>query len=167
MTAFTPNNPFIPLYSTYPRVDLTPIDFLVRLSQTYTATALAVNAREIASFLKIETPTGQIWDPGTTAVTVNDFRGGYRTVYTAAAIVAPGVTTIPHGLTNIGNYSLTHIYGTLFNNNPGAPLFAPMTQPAPDQVALTVDGTNINIIAGTATYNGFSAIVVLEYLKQQ
>lgn len=160
-------SPFLPLYSTFPASDTQPRDLNVRLTQVYTSTASAVNAREIANYLLLEGQTGQIWYPGTTATSVTDFRNGYRTVYRAAAIVAPGTTTIAHGLTAIGTYILTKIYGTLYNNNAGAPLFVPLVQAAPDDVALTVDGTNINIIAATATYNTYSAIVVLEYLKQQ
>lgn len=163
----TQESPFLPLYSTFPSAATQPADLNVRMTQIYSSTAIAVNSREIASYLLIERQTGQTWYPGTTANSPTDFRNGYRSVYKIAAIVAPGTTTIAHGLTNIGTYALTKIYGTLYNNNSGAPLFVPLPQAAPDDVALTVDGTNINIIAATATYNTFSAIVVLEYLKQQ
>lgn len=163
----TNDNVFLPQYTTFPSTDTQAAAFNTRLTQVYTATALSLNIREIARYYLTETQTGQKWFSGTTSASVSDFRGGFRTVYKTAAIVAPGTTTIAHGLTSIGTYALTDIYGTLFNNNTGAPLFIPLTQAAPDDVAITVDGTNINIIAATATYNTYSAIVVLEYVKQQ
>ena len=90
-------------------------------------------------------------------------RGGFRTTYYFPAITAPGTTSLAHNLGSLTNFTFTHIYGTL-NLNSG-PLFCGIPQGAPDDVEITVDGTNVNIIAATGTYNGASAIVVLEYLK--
>jgi hypothetical protein len=158
----TSPNQFVPLYVSWPRGNEN--DYFVRLNQVYTTLAYAINQREIAQYFLIEVPTGENWYETTTS---RNLRAGFRTVYTLSSLTAPGTSTIAHGITNIGNYALTHIYGTMFNNNSGAPLFVPLPQAAPDDVAITVDGTNINLVAATGTYNGYSAIVVLEYVKTQ
>jgi len=143
-------------------VDSESPDFTQRLNQVITLLAIAINQREIAQYYDVETSSGQLFFPNTTEPT--ELRSGLRKLVLSTGIAAAGTTSIAHGIASMGSYLVTRVYGTLFNNNTGAPVYVPIPQAFPDDVAITVDGTNVNIIANTATYNTWSAIVVLEYI---
>lgn len=158
--SFPYSNLFAPLYTIWPATDTE--DFLTRINQVHTILATAINTRDISLYVPELTPNGQLFYPKASGT---ELRPAYRTLVTSAGITAAGTTAVAHNIVSLGNFIVTRVYGTLFNNNTAAPVFVPIPQAAPDDVAITVDGTNVNIIAATGTYNGWSAIVVLEIME--
>lgn len=157
---FQPNNaiaPYLPTTVTLPGEDAESL--LVRVTLFLNDVAIKVNQREISNYEIVETVTGQSWF----TTNINNRRSTFRKVIQFPALIAAGTTSIAHGLGNVSGFTFTKIYGTA--RNAAGTLFVPLPQAAPDDVMITVDATNVNIIAATATYNGFSAIVVLEFLK--
>lgn len=136
-----------------------PAQLIIRLTQILNAISFRVNLRDIAIFEKAELLTGQSWF----SLDQNMKRQTFRKVILIPVIAAAGTTSVPHGLGNITGFTFTRIQGTA--QNAAGTLFIPLPQATPDDVAITVDATNVNIIAATATYNNFSGLVVLEYLK--
>ncbi len=154
---FAPNNssaPFLPTSTVLPN-ELP--ELIVRLTHYLNDIAYRINIREISSYEETELLTGQTWFQQTDGRS----RQAYRKVILVPIVAAPGITTVAHGIDSI--FAFTHMYGTL--NLGTVPIYAPIPQAAPDDVAITADGVNIYIEASTATYNGAVGIVVLEYLK--
>lgn len=122
--------------------------------------ATRINSKEIGTYENTELVTGQSWfDP-------NNFqnkRAAFRTVVTFASLTAIGTTSVPHNLGNISLFRFTKILGTA--RNAAGTLHVVLPQGGPDDVMITVDANNVNIICATATYNTFSAQVILEYIK--
>lgn len=118
-----------------------------------------LNSKEIGIYEAVEVLTGQRWfTAGSSAK-----RGVYRKVLLFPSLTAIGTTSVAHGLGNIAAYTFTRIYGTA--RNAAGTLHVALPQGGPDDVMITIGPANVNIICATATYNTFSALVVLEYLK--
>lgn len=153
---------FLPTSEIFPEDDK---QFLTKLNVVYTDIAKNLNAREIASYEKVEQLTGQRFfdeiDPQKT-------RSTYRMVYSFGAVASGATLNIAHGLTNVTMY--TRIYGT---SKDASGIFKPLPS-AEYSVAtvgygihLEVNGPNIVLVNGTV---GTAAaltegIIVLEYLK--
>jgi hypothetical protein len=121
---------------------------VVRISDLFNEFAFAINSREIGIYSTNEIVTGEVW--------VNN-RTTYRKVYYFPALLDPGTTAVAHGLGDISNFTFTNIYGTcrnaagtLHENILGRIQFA---------------AANLNVICAGGIYNGYSAVVVAEYLK--
>lgn len=119
-----------------------------------------LNAKEIGTFDTKEILTGQSWFNENNQT---QRKGAYRKVFVFPSLTAIGTTSVAHGLGDISGFTFTRITGTA--KNAAGTLHVSLPQGGPNSVMLTVNANNINIICATATYNTFSAIVVLEYLK--
>lgn len=120
----------------------------------------AINVREIASYELSELVNGQAYF----SANPNVKRAVYRTVYEVGAIVAGATSNIPHGITNLAQF--TRIYGTVITATPDfRPLPRVSATLVTDQISLDVDTVNIVIVNGATAPNINSGLVVLEYLK--
>lgn len=119
-----------------------------------------VNSKENGIYEQSEVFTGQSWFSGGN---FGNRRATYRTVYNFPTLTAIGTTSIPHNLGNISTFTFTKILGTA--RNAAGTFHVPLPQGGPDNVMITIDANNINIVCATATYNNFSAQIILEYLK--
>jgi len=119
-----------------------------------------LNSKEIGIFETTELLTGQNWfNPSSE----DDKRGAFRKVISFSSLTAIGTTSVAHGLGDVSGFTFTKIYGTA--KNAAGTLHVALPQGGPTNVMITVDANNVNIICATGTYNTFSALVVLEYLK--
>lgn len=132
----------------------------IYLTDLFKSIVLAVNTKESAIYENTELQTPQSWFNNNN---ITNRRPGYRTVIIFPALVAIGTTSIPHNLGNISRFTFTKILGTA--RNVVGTLHVVLPQGTPDDVMITIDANNVNIICATATYNNFSAQVILEYLK--
>jgi len=119
-----------------------------------------INLREVSVYDTEESETGQVWfnadDP-------NNVRNTFRKVITFSSLTAIGTTSEAHGLGDISEFTFTKIIGTAKNAAGTSHVVLP--QGGPDSVMITIDANNLNIVCATATYNTFTAQVILEYLK--
>lgn len=130
------------------------------LVEKLTALGNAINYREISIYDIEENANGEVWfNEGD----INNPRDGFRKVLLFSSLTAAGTTSVAHGLGNISNFTFTKIYGTA--KNAAGTVHVALPQGGPDSVMITIDANNVNIICATATYNNFSAQVILEYLK--
>lgn len=150
------NNPLLPTAIYLPE---NQDQRVIRIIELFSQSFKAINFREIGIYEPVEYITGQNWF---TTGSPTKKRPTYRKVF-SGTIAAPGTTSIPHGLGNISGFTFTKIIGTA--QNAAGTLFIPLPQAAPDDVAITINATNINVIAATATYNNFTFQIILEYLK--
>lgn len=137
-----------------------PSQLLIRLKEILTDISLRLNQRQIGIYQISETLSGQQWPSVNPTTSLQPF----RKIFIGITITGSGTTSIAHNIdtTTIG-FVWTRIEGTA--QSAGATLGIPLPQSAPDDVEITVDPTNINIIAATGTYNGYTATVTLEYIK--
>lgn len=157
MSGFLPSNsqaPFLPTSEVFPE------DFgqlLIRLTQIYQEMALRLNVKDIAQYeTNVELLNGQQFS-GTTPQTK---RFAFRTTL-ATGILATGANNVAHNIAfpTPNTYHFTRIYGVIEDTT--APLYVPIPN---DNVHLEVNATNA-VITIPAAYNGYSGIVVLEYVK--
>lgn len=132
----------------------------IYLTSLFKDIAIKNNLREIGTYETFELITGQRWFNNNN---FNDKKSAYRLVVVFPTIAGPGTTSVPHELGDISGFTFTRIYGTA--KNAAGTLHVPLPQASLDNVMITVDANNVNIICGTATYNTFYAQVILEYLK--
>jgi hypothetical protein len=145
-------------------------DFLRELNTLYRKIAQSVADREIGRYdcvdqAAVVTPpgfersSGQKW-PGSTN---QNPKPGFRKVVNFPALVA-GNNTQPHNLGAITSYTFTRIDGVL--QNAAASRFVPVPNGGPNYAFCDVNGANVEItLAGGSPWAGYTAIVVLEYLK--
>lgn len=133
---------------------------VIRITNLLHDLANAVNLREIANYDSTETITGQQW--GSTITGFTNQQTPFRQVYTAT-LVGSATVTIPHNISNLT--VCTKISGTAQNSRTIPTSIIPLPQSAPDDVSIVVTNTNIQITCSTATYDGYFAIIVLEYFR--
>jgi hypothetical protein len=151
-------SPFLSTSEVYPEDNS---QLLIQLTSIYTATANAVNTREIGIYQDgIEGVTGQQFSsPGAS----QDFRPVYRKAFYFGGLASGATKTIAHGLTGVTAY--TNIYGTIITDVVDyRPLPYVNTSAVGNQISLLVDATNIIIVSGATAPNVTSGIVILEYL---
>ena len=131
------------------------------ISKMYTDVALAVNRRQIGIYDAFTVNAGQEWlntgDP-TNRLQV------FRQVYPFGAIAAGATLAIPHGITDIQQF--THIYGTCITAQPDyRPIpFASQNQ-LNTQIAVLVDmAGNIQVSNGAGAPNIVSGNIILEWV---
>lgn len=151
---------FLPLSTTFPEDDQA---FLIRLTSVYGDIAYRLNLRTIGVFDLAAQQTGESWYSASSS-SPNNKRQPFRKIVQINSITGTATTSSPHGISTNG-LIFSRIYGTL--NDPNYSLFAPIPQSGPNDVSITVDATNVNVIASDNTYDGFFAIIVLEYLNKQ
>jgi hypothetical protein len=143
--------------------------FLRDLNILYRKIAQAVSDREIGRYDCLDQGTvavpgfervsGQQWSSTSNQKT----RAGFRKVVLFPALSA-GTNSQPHNLGAITTYQFTRIDGVL--QNPSGSQFVPVPQGDPNDAYVDVLSTNVRIILpGSSPWVGFTAVVVLEYLK--
>lgn len=136
---------------------------IIRTTEILNDHANAINLRDISIYDFTPLPTGQSWN---NAVYLNNKSNSsvvpFRRIY-QVTIAGTATASVAHGI--VGLINCTRIYGTAAKSD--LSLFIPLPQAAPDDVAITVDQTNINVIAATGTYNGFLATIILEFLENK
>lgn len=136
-------------------------EFRIRFLEQYRDIANNVNVRQIGVFDLQEFLTGEQWF---TSGNPQVKRQTFRKAYEIGSINAGVTLNTPHNLSITGPF--THIYGTVITDIPDyRPLPCVSATAVNQQIALTVDGTNIVIVNGAAAPTIVSGIVVLEYLK--
>lgn len=161
MTTFTPAHtlgPFLPQSQVFPE-DYNQL--LIKLTKFYTDVANTVNVREIAFYDLTETITGQQWF---TPNNSQKKRQTFRKVIPFTSPLISGANTQAHGIAITSDFIFTLISATLVR--PAPFLAVPIPQGGAGSSSLEVDATNVTITI-PAAYAGFSAIAVLEYLKNR
>lgn len=134
--------------------------FLLQITKIYSDVSRAINTRDIALYAVTEQQDGQQWFiPGNP----QSYRDGFRKVVPFPAPLVGGLNTIAHGIPSVTTtFFFTRIWGT--GKNAAGTLWVPFPQGGANTSQLEVDITNVNLTV-PAAYAGFSAVVVLEYLK--
>jgi len=151
---------FLPIYQYFPE-DLSQL--MVVLTDMYVSLATSINQRQVGGFSTVETLNGQFFTNQNDAQLSN---GGFRKIFYINANINAGVTqTFAHGLQNISY--VTAIYGGVKNTAGG--IFLPLpyvdTVNVTNQVGVTVDATNVNVINGATALQINSGVIIFEYLK--
>ena len=148
------------------QVDVTSPEFkelLILLAQQTNNISLVLNQKVSGYYIDQEFATSaQYYNPNSNNPL--ELIPEFRSVYNTGALGAALTTIVPHGLTIGANWRFTAIYGTANDNV--TPLYSPIPNGTVGggDIAITVDGTNINIVNNTAT-NFTSSTVVLQYVK--
>lgn len=132
-------------------------ELAVKLVSLFNDFALKINNRSISTYSNQQVSTGKIYP----AVTGLFQRFSYRKQFRFPNIIAAGTTSLPHGITPYPT-EFTLITGTI--TLAATPISEGIPTGGADAVAITVDAANVNIICSSATYNGGTAEVTLEYL---
>ena len=136
----------------------------IKLTDVYSATANAVNVRDVSIYDLQELQNGQqFFDPADNQGT----RAVFRKVFELGAKAAGGTYTIATGITRLSTF--TRIYGTCITAIVDhRPLPYVDTTNATNQVSITIvpAGASSNLIVqvGATSPNITSGIVVLEYI---
>ena len=159
---------FLPATYSFPKENN---DFLRELNILYRRIAASIAEREIARYDCIDQGS-PIVPPGFERVTGQQWFGpnnqvkrpGFRKVVLFPALSAGATNTQPHNLGTITSYTFTRIDGVM--QNPAGSQFSPVPQGSPNNAYVDISGANVRIILpGGSPWAGFTAIVVLEYLK--
>ena len=167
---------FLPINIEWPDPENTE-EFNTALQQAYRSIADYMNWREIGTYLavtpsagvvtNVESLTGQAWFGSSSPTQSNVQRQTYRKVVNFGTLPNAATTSVAHGIPFDANYTMTKIYGVA--TDPVAFNYLPLPFADPtalaNNIALTADGTNVNVITGINRTNFTRAIVVLEYLK--
>lgn len=133
--------------------------FSIKLTEVYKDLAFNINLRELGVFDTSEYLTGQqFFDP----VNAQQKRQAYRKVIPFSAALVAGLNTQAHGIAISTTFVFTHIYGT--GKDAAGTRWVPFPQGGANTSMLEVTAANVELTV-PAAYAGYSAIVVLEYLK--
>lgn len=135
-----------------------PSQLAYQVQTAYREIAGAVNHRDIGEYQEVEVLAGQqFFVSGDN----QEKRDVFRKVVDLGTLVT-GLNMVAHGLAvgTPSTFTFTKLYGTIQNQI--TPLFLPIPN---DNIHFEVDATNISITI-PITYNGFTGIAVLEYLKE-
>ena len=132
-------------------------------TELYRKVALKINGKERAIYpLDLEILNDQRYF---TAGDTRNYRSVFRKVFNFGAIAAGVTLNIPHGLTNVVEY--TRIYGTATTNVVDYRPLPYVSVIAVNQgIQLVVTAANIVIINGVGAAPITSGIIVLEFVKQ-
>jgi len=150
------DSPFLSLYEVIPDIEKDPKDLQNKITDVYSRLAQRINKKDIAIYDLFENPNGQQFfgtDPQTK-------RDGFRLVLQTGSL-STGANNVAHGLSfpSPNTYHFTRIYGVIEDTT------VPEWVPIPNAgVTVLVGGTNVTINIPSA-YNGYSGIVILEYVK--
>lgn len=150
--------------------------FLQQITKINADIARAVNIRDIASYDTTELMTGQQFFASSSQTVVEPLpkRYSFRTTVNFGALPNNSTKSVAHNIQGIdpgtnSTFSFTRIYGTATNPTTGSFKAVPIPYvnvgTPGDGIEIWVDATNVNIKTTTANWTAFSAIVVLEYLK--
>ena len=137
------------------------VEFDIFLKSTLTSFSKLLNRKDTGTYDLVEQQINQQFFSTNPRVK----RQVLRKAYNIGAIASGVTSTTAHGIT--GFTAFTRIYGTAVTATPTyIPLPYASVTALNQQVSLTVTATNIVIVNGAAAANITSAIVVLEYVKQ-
>ena len=130
------------------------------IERQFSQIANKVNVRDISIYDLVENQTGQQWFIENTQTTK---RFGYRICYVET--LGGVLTNISHGITDIAECRVTRLYGVLQDS----PFTQAISIPngGPSNTNLSITATNIIIGDPTATYTGFEAYIVLEFVRNR
>jgi hypothetical protein len=121
------------------------------------ATASLLNLKEIAIYDTAEFLNGQQWFDPTTPL---KSRTAFRKVIDFGSLPNATTKSVAHGITNVTLF--TRIYGAATNGSVYIPI--PFASVLAEPIEIYVDATDVSI-AANIDRSGFTAYVVLEYLK--
>jgi hypothetical protein len=155
-----------------PNLDPKLQEVLVRLYQNLNLMSLVLNIKDSGFYDLSEFVNGQLWfpnqaTPATTFDTADSlYRQAFRTVvFFPNLLPTPGTSTQPHNITVTASTTWTRIYGAATNPSTLVGIPLPYVSLTPNEsIQLDVDNTNISITTA-ASYAGYFAIVVVEYLQ--
>lgn len=143
--------PFLQTTKHYPN---TVKDLAYELNKSYIDSAQAINNRTISIFSTISTYlNGERY-----FINTSDERLGFRQLYSFTTS-----TTIPHNLNINDILYFTKIYGTFTDGTNWYPLPYVSTT-VTDQIGITIDGTNINLVVGGTAPVPTKGLITLEWV---
>jgi hypothetical protein len=178
MATNPPNGLFIPTVylwdvSSIYEVDVNSQQFkeiIVRLYQNVASINIAINQKDTGLYDDVEFVNAQKLFPKTRGADGVD--GSYRPIYRMTvnfgALPNTATKSVAHGITGIAApWSFTRIYGTASDTT--AQTYIPIpyasTTALANNIEITVDATNVNIITA-ANYSAYdTTYVILEYVK--
>ena len=142
-------------------------ELIIRLVMNANRQNLAINSKDTAIYDVLETITGQTYFPAPTRTTQ---RAAYRKCFVvinpAGALVWPGVTTIPHGLTLNTALMITDLWGVAADPATNTYLKLPYASATlVNNIELNITGANIVITPGKDRTAFTKVYIVIEYLK--
>ncbi len=150
---FAPLNSQAPFLSASTVLPIDKTELLTRLTNLFNDYAFKINIREISWYEKTELLTGQSWFTAINTIK----RQPFRVVVEFPVLVDPGTTSVPHNILPFP-VAFTRILATVTN-------VAGSTATCLAYPEIDIDAVNVNINLAAGTFNGASALVVLEYLK--
>lgn len=128
----------------------------VELDRSYLDIAATINDRVIGLFPTVKAAqTGETW-----FLSKNQKQYSFREVYQ----FSDGNLTIPHGLNLQSITNFTRIFGSFYTGSLWVGLPYVDVTSATNQVTVTIDATNINIVKGSGAPAIQNGIVVIEWI---
>lgn len=160
---------FVPVYDVVPEKWEDARGFIVEQLKRL---ANAVNLREIGWFLDEELLSGKAFIPGAAALTdlstSQVFRQILRKVIDFGPLPAAAIKAVPHGITFDANFTLIQIYGAA--TDPATLQAIPLPFSTPNalnqNILLSMDAFNVNIVVGVNFSNFTRAFIVIEYIQE-
>lgn len=146
-------------------------DILIRLYQNLNQIVLPINTKDSAIYDLSEFVNGQIFfsNPALTSLTSQSPtpRQVFRKVFNFGALPNAATKSVAHGITIDANLSITRFYGAATDPSTSyIPIPFASTVAVANNIELTMDATNINVITA-ANYSAYTTCyIVVEYLKQ-
>jgi hypothetical protein len=145
-------------------------ELLVRLYQNLNIMALAMNRKDSGIYFQQEFINGQIFFPDPTLNSNTSTppipRQAFRKVINFGALPNTATKSVPHGLTITSGYTFTSIYGTANDTAGNSYIPLPFASPVlANNIAVTVDSTNVNVTTGNDRTNYTKCYIILEFIK--
>ncbi|HXQ38564.1 MAG TPA: hypothetical protein VN843_31475 [Anaerolineales bacterium] len=132
----------------------------------------AINIREIGWFLDEELLSGKSFIPGANnrqaSQTGQNYRSILRKVVDFGALPNAGTKSVPHGITVTDNFTLTFMAAAATDPVGLTSIAIPHATPVAlaNNIAITLDATNVNITTGVNRSNFTRCFVTIEYLQE-
>lgn len=153
------------------QVDVNSADFkelLVRLYQNINKICIALNHKDTGIYAEEEFVNGQNFPalPTTPGDTPQPPRQVFRKIIQFGALPDNTTKSEAHGITVTSGFNFTRIYAASSDKTGSNYIPIPFASPTlADNIALTVDATNVNITTGSDRTAFTDTWVILEYLK--
>jgi hypothetical protein len=146
------------------------VELLVRLYQNINNVAIALNLKDSGIYYLQEFINGQIFFPNpanSSATQVNPSqRQVYRLVINFGALPNTAAKSVAHGIVVSVDTTFTRIYATASDTAGFNYIPIPYVDPAGNNIAISVDATNVTITTSSDRTNFNICYVILEYLQQ-
>jgi hypothetical protein len=147
-------------------------ELLVRLYQNVNNIAIVLNSKDTGLYTN-QNPfvNGQTWfpDPALSSQTPEQpvQRQVARLVINFGALPNTGTKSVAHGLSPLGNWSFTRIYGCASDQSGLNYIPLPYaSSTAANNIELYVDGTNVNVKTGSNRSSFTVTYIILEFIQQ-